>query len=512
MFGSFRRSMAWLHTWSGLVVSWLLYFIFLTGTLGYFDVEIDRWMKPELPYQGELVPYPQAIAAAQALLDREAPSARQWTLTLPETRNPYLHVEWQGAGGAGEADFDLAGNRVDTRSTGGGQWLYELHFRLHYLPIELAYWIVCIVSMVMLVALVSGVVVHRRIFVEFFTFRPGKGRRSWLDLHNLLSVSALPFHLMITYSGLLFLQSTYMPIPFAAEYGDERPAYEAFSDEFFGPSHIEPTGVQAPAVDLALILDHAARRLGEDHAIRLVTVYHPNDAASVTRLIRMIGPSVARSDRLYYATSTGEPLDAPLTDGFAKDVRMALVNLHEGLFAGAFLRWLYFVSGLVGTAMIATGLVIWAQKRGERKRRSPGQIRAHTLVERLNWGVILGLPVAIGVYFWANRLLPAGLDGRASWEQDIFFATLAIAAAYAAVRRPETSIRHLLAAIAALFGTLPFVCEALGGYGLASAVRSGDGTMLGFNLVLLAAATIAAVCLLRFRGPAPIGAAVGAET
>lgn len=495
MFSSFRKSMSWLHTWSGLVASWLLYFIFLTGTLGYFDTEIDRWMKPELPYEAELTPYPGAIAAAQALLNREAPDASQWTLTLPEARNPYLHVDWQGASGAGEADFDLAGNQIDTRPTGGGQWLYELHFRLNYMPLTLAYWIVCIVSMFMLVALVSGVVVHKRIFVEFFTFRPGKRRRSWLDVHNLLSVSALPFHLMITYSGLLFLQSTYMLLPFSAAYGGERPAYEAFSDEFFGPSHVEASGVQADVVDLNLILDDAAARLG-DNAVRLVTVYHPNDEASITRLIRMIGPSVARSDRLYYDTSTGAMLDSDLAAGFAKDVRMALVNLHEGLFAGPLLRWLFFVSGLVGTAMIATGLVIWVQKRRNLEQRGMQRTAAHGLVERLNWGVILGVLVAIGVYFWANRLLPVTWPSRAFWEQNLFFASLFCCAVYSVLRPARAGLRHQLAAIVALFGALPLAADALGGYGLTSALATGDGTMLGFNLALLTTAVVAGCCLI----------------
>ena len=47
MNGKFRISMTWLHTWAGLVFCWLLYFLFVTGTLGYFDSEIDLWMTPE---------------------------------------------------------------------------------------------------------------------------------------------------------------------------------------------------------------------------------------------------------------------------------------------------------------------------------------------------------------------------------------------------------------------------------------------------------------------------------
>lgn len=37
-------------------------------------------------------------------------------------------------------------------------------------------------------------------------------QRSWLDIHNLLSVTALPFHFVITYSGLVFFAFTYMHV------------------------------------------------------------------------------------------------------------------------------------------------------------------------------------------------------------------------------------------------------------------------------------------------------------
>ena len=47
MNGSFRQSMAWLHTWVGLLLGWLLVAIFITGTSAYFREEITLWMEPE---------------------------------------------------------------------------------------------------------------------------------------------------------------------------------------------------------------------------------------------------------------------------------------------------------------------------------------------------------------------------------------------------------------------------------------------------------------------------------
>lgn len=43
----FRQSMSWLHTWSGLILGWLIFVIFFTGTLSYFRHEITHWMQPE---------------------------------------------------------------------------------------------------------------------------------------------------------------------------------------------------------------------------------------------------------------------------------------------------------------------------------------------------------------------------------------------------------------------------------------------------------------------------------
>ena len=73
--------------------------------------------------------------------------------------------------------------------------------------------------MLMLVAVFSGVITHKKIIKDFFTFRPGKGQCSWLDAHNVVSVMSLPFFVMITYSGLVFFLYQYMPAGRDVVYG-----------------------------------------------------------------------------------------------------------------------------------------------------------------------------------------------------------------------------------------------------------------------------------------------------
>src|SRR5690606_13578456 len=123
----FRPAMAWLHTWAGLTLGWVLFFMFLTGTAGYFDTEIDRWMQPELPPAQIGAPATDTVATLLARLEDTAPGAARWFIELPADRNtPYPRIFWQGADGAAGANGSRVvdastGQEFDARATGGGQ-------------------------------------------------------------------------------------------------------------------------------------------------------------------------------------------------------------------------------------------------------------------------------------------------------------------------------------------------------------------------------------------------------
>jgi len=91
----FRQSMAWLHTWSGLLVGWLLFLVFSAGTAAYFRDEITLWMKPEL-HAAAHPPVPQTVALghAQTLLEGRAANASRWFITMPSEREPAVRASW----------------------------------------------------------------------------------------------------------------------------------------------------------------------------------------------------------------------------------------------------------------------------------------------------------------------------------------------------------------------------------------------------------------------------------
>ncbi|EGY64874.1 hypothetical protein HMPREF1028_02225 [Neisseria sp. GT4A_CT1] len=220
-----RKVMAEIHTWTGLICSWVLFVIFLAGSIAFFRAELDVWMQPELPFSDGLPDERVSLATALDYLRRHAPNAAEWSVSLPTERSPYLDLGWTESG-AEEASYTTISPYPDApqskpRETAGAGYLVSIHSNLAAAEYG-GYWLTAAAAVVALAAVISGVIVHKKILAEFFTFRAGKKLRSWLDAHNLLGVLPLPFHVMIVYSGLLLTSHTVMTYSqTAAELSDE---------------------------------------------------------------------------------------------------------------------------------------------------------------------------------------------------------------------------------------------------------------------------------------------------
>ena len=481
---AFRQSMSWLHTWTGVVVGAVLFFIFLTGTISYFDAEIDRWMQPERPLHAARGSVEDSLALAVRRLEKVAPHAGEWEIELPAARGTGLSIAYEDT----EEQLDaITGEPVHYRSTGGGEALYRMHYQLHYLAPRIACWIVGICAMFMFVSLVTGVIIHKRIFRDFFTFRPGKGQRSWLDAHNTLGIIALPFHLMITYSGLIFFAQTYMPLVMTASYGSGEGSQQTFFDELYGRQpRTLPAGETAPLRPFRQILEQVALHWNPQDA-RYVRIQYPGDANARILLGRAPTEPSGSVERLLFDGVSGQLLMAEQpTRSAVGATRDVLFGLHRGNFAGPVLRGLYFLSGLMGTTMIATGMVMWA------RRRNAGHASAGTtstgvgVVERLNVATIAGLPIAIAAYFWANRIIPAALDARAQWEINSLFIAWALMLLHAHVRPRSRIWLEQLTIAAVLYLLLPVLNAFTTQRHLGVTLLEGEWALAAIDLMFLA--------------------------
>ncbi|MFN3731559.1 PepSY-associated TM helix domain-containing protein [Comamonas testosteroni] len=499
-----RQTMSWLHTWCGLVCGWLLCAIFLTGSISVFREPITLWMQGG-PLEGSgqqplsLDERLQALRLAEQHLSKTAPDAGIWRIGLPLQSGEGVQVFARSQGGKVQASLHARTGEAlpepATRDTEGGRHFMSFHYSLQ--GGIAGFWVVGLVSMCMMVALVSGVIVHRRIFQDFFTFRPGKGQRSWLDAHNASAVLTLPFLFMIVYTGLAHFYTSYMPWPLHSLYGQDRSAYSRYESELSArPKANTPSNAPAiAAVGLVSLVQQAQSLLTEP--VVGVVVQRPEGAPATIRFTEG-KPETAATRRLVNAARavtfdavSGQVLQPPanpLSRNLASDTYPVISALHLVTFGGWTMKWLYFVLGLIGTAMIATGSILFAVKRRAKSGNEWG-VATHSMyrcIDALNVAALAGSALASLAYLYGNRLLPLVLDARSSWEIRVFFAVWTLSLLHALLRTTYKAWREQLCALALLCLGLPLLNVMTTGQHVGMYLAQGDGQRGGLELTCMA--------------------------
>ncbi|MDN5941032.1 MAG: PepSY domain-containing protein [Nitrospira sp.] len=505
---SFTQSMDWLHTWGGLIFGWLLFAIFLTGTLTVFDKEITYWMQPELHY---IRSTDSNIDAAVDQLARLGPDAKEWWIEFPHARSPKVTISWQGPD---EDEFEQryldpgSGEIVQVRESMGGDFFYQFHYQLHL--DRPGVWIVGAAAMVMLVALVSGIVIHRRFFKDFFTFRPrASSHRAWLDIHNVTSVLVLPFHFMITFTGLVIFWTIYMPAGLQLFYHGESERVQKEMEQ-----RIERARSNSPSALISLReLEQRARAQWNGGVTEWIEVQHPGDRNVTVLISRRADDRLALvSDRVTFDGTTGEILQIWQGEKPAFLTYSVLIGLHYILFDQTVIRWLYFGMGLAASAMIATGLVLWTVKR--RERASQRELSAgYRLVEALNVSAVAGLLVAVASFFWVNRLLPMEIPDRALWEMRSFFLAWGLCAIHGVLRRDHRSAwKEQLMLSAILFGFLPLLNLVTSQSHVLVTLPHGNWRLAGVDLTGFAVGAVLGLTAWRIGRPSVVAAQVAIKS
>lgn len=540
---TFRLSMAYLHTWLGLVIGFVLMAVFFFGSLSVFDREIDRWSVPETraqsapfpsfdrsvtPIIGSVKPDPEsmehtatevvgALPSADALkagdvtayTNHRDPILRMYVaFDVPnKPKDPNLdHVHVYGYASVNPQTGERLPADLQDRLALGTGFFFPLHFMLHLEWNEIGYWIVGLAGMAMLAALVSGVVMHRKIFRELFTFRPWKARlRSTLDLHNMTGVVVLPFLFVITLSGLLIFAYLYLPSPNTLM----RPLAKAQEQVEAAQTGlpVDPSGRPGPLASVDAMMGAAKARWaakGVPGEVGSVSIVHVGDADAYVAIARDNVDRVATSETLYFKAATGALLyeDPPAsgisaTEGF-------LYGLHFQHFRHWPLRWLLFAGGLAGCACIATGFLFFVEKR--KKKHAAAGVPGARIAEALSVASVTGMLVATGAMLVANRLLPTDLPGHAEWQEAVFWLTWLATLLHAGVRSGPAAGPALSPA----WGEQAWLVAVLAaGAALANWVTTGDHLVqtlsqaywpvAGVDLVLLATAGTAGYAAVRLR-------------
>ncbi|MFZ5781183.1 MAG: PepSY-associated TM helix domain-containing protein [Pseudomonadota bacterium] len=509
MEAGFRASMNWLHTWAGVVLGAVLFAIFWMGSLAVFDREIDRWMAPmtrlALPEQPKI-----SLESLRPLYNEAvAAKAPTWYVVFPTQREPALGVFWrEGARDVMRFVDPSTGARLPEPGTlGGTRFLYPFHYMLHIRIANIGYWIVGLAAMAMLALCVSGVVIHRKIFADFFTFRADKKpRRLVLDLHNVTGVLGMPFHFVITLSGLVIFWATYFPVSWQFAFqGDKKALFAETYDIFNRP----PAGTPGVAASLDDMLAEVRRRWGGEP--RYLFIRALGDSNAVAQFGRIEDTAVMGwTDIAYFDLKTGALLhERAATPPFMSAQRF-ITGLHMLPFRHWSLRWLYFGLGLVGCVLIATGYLFWLESR--RKKHEQLGLRGVRIVEGLAVGSVTGILIATMSFFVANRLLPLGAtflgQERAALEIWTFYLVWLATFAHAWTRpgRAWAEQCWMLAACALAAVMLNWITT--GDHLARSLSHVYLWPIAGMDLLLLAGSALAALAALRLSRRRPAAARV----
>lgn len=489
----FRARTGWLHTWAGVLLGGVLFAIFWTGTLSVFDAEIDRWMKPETRLR---------LPASEAFSwDRwwkacpPDPGSPTWLVYAPTERVPGVDV-W-GCGGGRQAFDPQSGGRLDDRSSlAGTGFIYPFHVSLHVRPAIAGYWIIGAAGMAMLVLCVSGVIIHRRLLSDFFLLRLSANTgRLTLDLHNLTGVLALPFHIVITLSGLVIFTSLYYPGVADRIYRGDR---QAIDREVSGGYRREPAGRPGTLASLDAMAAEAARRW-DGAPPRAIRVLYPGDAHAYVMVEKSSAGSVTRSlEAVFFDGRTGVVV-AERTMRPAARVQQFLAGLHLMRFRHWTLRWIAFALGLFGCVLIATGFLFWIETR--RRRHLRDALPGVRIVEALTIGCVTGIIIATLAFFVANRLFPPAWQilgaERAVLEIRVFYLAWLAAFVHASIR-PRRAWGEQCWSIAVL-AVAAVVLNAVttGDHLLRSVLHAHLWPVAGMDMLLLAGAFFSAAAARR---------------
>lgn len=419
----FRQSQAWLHTWAGLIVGWLLFMIFITGTLSFFRNEITYWMHPELHHLSQTTQQEQGTLLNN-LFQQLNPLIKDTSflaIKLPSKQNPLLEANWFANQHRQQIALDpVTATKIHTTQTVGGNFFYRMHYQLWYLSPFTGRVIISFATLIMLVTIITGIITHKKIFKDYFVLRTHKGQRSWLDAHIITGVIALPFYIIIIFSGLIILINFFMPWGTSSVY--EKQQGKMYQEAFNTPNFSEKGSNISQQMPLPSTLVKQFTKLYPNQTISSIIIYNPNKTNSRIVLYSQSTDYINPIGLVF--NNQGQLINQITANGIAAATQNTLNYLHRGYYANYWLRWLLFLSGMAGCFMIASGLILWSIKRQTKLQRhtTHRQPIGYRLVQVLNVTSIAGICVALPSLLLANRLLALDLKNRSAWEVAIVFA------------------------------------------------------------------------------------------
>jgi uncharacterized iron-regulated membrane protein len=494
-----------IHGWSGALLGLLLYAVIVTGVVAVFAHEIGNWSNP-------LSASPNTKLGTG--LDA---SLRQVATTIPpdfyedisifhhtgERVKAFFHTHRKQENGAIQeegVEIDLDPNtwqeldrregtaaqvRAQNTPSALSQFLVDLHVRL-YLPDPWGLLLTGVLGLAMLVAAVTGLIVHRRLLRELFVLRlsqrnPLLTRR---DRHTLAGSWNLLFAFILAFTGSFFSFAGSFGIPAMAMVafgGDQEKMIETVVGR---PEASDAT--PAPLTNLDTVLaDARMRSAGAEPGALIIQRWGRADAVIT---VSMMAADGALSGRTFvYDGVSGELKQEKPLIGLQPSVGNTLVSLmgplHFGNFAGVASKAVWFGLGTASAYVVLTGLLLWTHRRQDQPRWQP--------LARLTVWMGYGLPLALAAsacgFFSAHWLGTAPLTGV---KGGFLAAVFGVSLASLVTTDPAILRVRLLAGNIMVLVLAPILRWLAGGMDWGAALQAGWWEIPALDSLLLAGAVM----------------------
>jgi uncharacterized iron-regulated membrane protein len=351
----------------------------------------------------------------------------------------------------------------------------------------------------MLVAAISGVLIHRHLFRDIFTLRQGANPLLVdRDRHSVAGTWSLPFAFVLAFTGSFFsfFGTIGVPIVAMAAFGGSVPALNAAV--FGNVDKPDPRPVASGNLDL--ITTDSIRRTGEiptfitiEHYGRAdakVTTFHPPKTGGIAPATLLYDGATARFERSKPSIGT-----RPSAGGTLAAI---MAPLHFGNFAGLLSKAVWFALGFASCYVTLTGLRLWLTRRNTAARSLDWLDRVVTVVG-------FGLPFAL-VVTAAAFLITMPLGSAIFWTPTAFLIASAAAILSGIVLRSNDAAgRALQIGTAIVMIILPPLRFATGGPGWSTAISVGQPIIAALDIAFLLAGSWALWLVLgnRQRSDAP---------
>ena len=357
---SHKRLYKW-HSQGAYWVSLLLLILCLTALPIIFLHELQEFLLPTHDIlQSENFSYDVFILSALT--------------ELPQINNDF-HIEplpeyhsaliWIAEGSDYNAYYQsINGSFNQVQSFSASDVLGHAHFNF-LLPEPYGEYLVGLVGLASLFLVVIGILLHVKWRKDQTTFRVTKSFRLWSsDLHKLIGLWLLPFHIAVTYTGatlglggLLIILSALSSFE-----GNQEAAIAAVLGS-------EPIASEQNcpmlSVDALLLKTHQHwyKKYGSN-SVDNFEIHFYGDCEAELGISSQIDGYLLLSNSISYKLSNGEVnKEIDWIEGSVGDRWYTLLGpLHFGHFADYWGRWLYVLSTLAMIVLILTGLLLWVDK------------------------------------------------------------------------------------------------------------------------------------------------------